>query len=56
MGDQAGLSGNSKSTADASFCSLLKGESDNHGRRKVGNEIEIGRYIKGTEKKQKKNR
>lgn len=38
------------------FLLPVKGESDNHGRRKVGNEIEIGRYIKGTEKKQKKNR
>lgn len=38
------------------FLLPVKGESDNHGRRKVGNEIEIGRYIKGTENKQKKNR
>lgn len=38
------------------FLLPVKGESDNHGRRKVGNEIEIGTYIKGTEKKQKKNR
>lgn len=35
---------------------LLIGESDHRGGRKVGNELEIGRYIKGTEKKQKKNR
>lgn len=38
------------------FVLPVKVESDNHGRRKVGNEIEMGRYIKGTEKKQKKNR
>jgi len=34
----------------------VKGESDHPGGGKIGNEIEIGRYIKGTEKKQKKNR
>lgn len=36
------------------FLLPVKGESDNHGRRKVRNVIEIGRYIKGTEKKQRK--
>lgn len=38
------------------FLLPVKGESDHCGGREVGNEIEIGRYIKGTEKKLKKNR